>query len=165
MYFFAIGASFCQNVLSLQLCYQLDILQRQIFKTEAIVVYTNREDKKLNSYIIMEIIEILAIVAMILTAGIVARMSSKRSFKKLSSDETINRTELLKILKGRMYGSLALFVILLVPVVVLKMQFGISIFAAPATSLAFWFIACIIRWCLYIWHVIISNFVIFKFHL
>ena len=46
MYFFAIGASFCQNVLSLQLCYQLDILQRKIFKTEAIVVYTNREDKK-----------------------------------------------------------------------------------------------------------------------
>ena len=92
----------------------------------------------------MEIIEILAIVAMILTSGIVARVSSKRSFKKLSSDETINRTELLKILKGRMYGSLALFVILLVPVVVLKMQFGISIFAAPATSLAFWFIACII---------------------
>ena len=92
----------------------------------------------------MEIIEILAIVAMILTAGIVARGSSKRSFKKLSSDETINRTELLKILKGRMYGSLALFVILLVPVVVLKMQFGISIFAAPETSLAFWFIACTI---------------------
>ena len=144
MYFFAIGASFCQNVLSLQLCYQLDILQRKIFKTEAIVVYTNREDKKLNSYIIMEIIEILAKVAMILTAGIVARVSAKRSFKKLSSDETINRTELLKILKGRMYGSLALFVILLVPVVVLKMQFGISIFAAPETSLAFWFIACII---------------------
>lgn len=144
MYFFAIGASFCQNVLSLQLCYQLDILQQKIFKTEAIVVDTNREDKKLNLYIIMENIEMLAIVAMILASGIVARVSSKRSFKKLSSDETINRTELLKILKGRMYGSLALFVILLVPVVVLKMQFGISIFAAPATSLAFWFIACII---------------------
>ena len=144
MYFFAIGASFCQNVLSLQLCYQLDILQRKIFKTEAIVVDTNREDKKLNLYIIMENIEMLAIVAMILASGIVARVSSKRSFKKLSSDETINRTELLKILKGRMYGYLALFVILLVPVVVLKMQFGISIFAAPETSLAFWFIACTI---------------------
>lgn len=144
MYFFAIGASFCQNVLSLQLCYQSDILQRKIFKTEAIVVDTNREDKKLNLYIIMENIEMLAIVAMILASGIVARVSAKRSFKKLSSDETINRTELLKILKGRMYGYLALFVILLVPVVVLKMQFGISIFAAPETSLAFWFIACII---------------------
>ena len=92
----------------------------------------------------MENIEMLAIVAMILASGIVARVSSKRSFKKLSSDETINRTELLKILKGRMYGYLAFFVILLVPVVVLKMQFGISIFAAPATSLAFWFIACTI---------------------
>ena len=144
MYFFAIGASFCQNVLSLQLCYQLDILQRQIFKTEAIVVDTNREDKKLNLYIIMENIEMLAIVAMILASGIVARVSSRRSFKKLSSDETINRTELLKILKGRMYGSLALFVILLVPVVVLKMQFGISIFFFFLKSLAFWFIACII---------------------
>ena len=52
----------------------------------------------------MEIIEILAIVAMILTSGIVARVSAKRSFKKLSSDETINRTELLKILKGECMG-------------------------------------------------------------
>lgn len=162
MYFFAIGASFCQNVLSLQLCYQLDILQRQIFKTEAIVVDTNREDKKLNLYIIMENIEMLAIVAMILASGIVARVSSKRSFKKLSSDETINRTELLKILKGRMYGSLALFVILLVPVVVLKMQFGISIFAAPETSLAFWFIACTITGFMSYNEILITKFRLLK---
>ncbi|MGM9819960.1 MAG: hypothetical protein ACI3Z9_04030 [Candidatus Onthomorpha sp.] len=92
----------------------------------------------------MEIIEMLATVAMILTAGIVARVLSKRSFKKLSSDETINRSELLKVLKGRVYWSLGVFVILLVPVVVLKMKFDVNIFATPATSLAFWFVACII---------------------
>lgn len=86
----------------------------------------------------------LATVAMILTAGIVARVLSKRSFKKLSSDETINRSELLKVLKGRVYWSFGVFVILLVPVVVLKMKFDVNIFANTATSLAFWFVACII---------------------
>ena len=110
----------------------------------------------------MEIIEILAPMAMILTSGIVARVSSKRSFKKLSSDETINRTELLKILKGRMYGYLALFVILLVPVVVLKMQFGISIFAAPETSLAFWFRACTITGFMSYNEILITKFRLLK---
>ena len=122
----------------------MDILQRQIFKTEAIVVDTNREDKKLNSYIIMEIIEILAKVAMILTAGIVARVSAKRSFKKLSSDETINRPELLKVLKERMYGYLGVLLVEIVLVFILKWQLSIDIFADTITALTFSFLSSVI---------------------
>ncbi len=79
----------------------------------------------------------IAVTLSLFAAVIISRLAANKRFKKLSKDESINRSELLKVLKGRMYGYSVVLAMVLVLVFVLKKQLGINILADPITYLAF----------------------------
>ena len=81
---------------------------------------------------------------MLIASMFISRWVANKRFGKLSKDETINRPELLKVLKERMYGYLGVLLVEIVLVFILKWQLSIDIFADTITALTFSFLSSVI---------------------
>ena len=81
---------------------------------------------------------------MLIASVFISKWVANKRFGKLSKDETINRPELLKVLKERMYGYLGVLLVEIVLVFILKWQLSIDIFADTITALTFSFLSSVI---------------------
>ena len=81
---------------------------------------------------------------MLIASVFISKWVANKRFGKLSKDETINRPELLKVLKERMYGQLGVLLVEIVLVFILKWQLSIDIFADTITALTFNFLSSVI---------------------